>query len=263
MGRRAWHLWIDEPPRPGWANMAIDLALLDRADQAEGWLRLYRWDPHCLSFGRHEPAARRYDADRVRALGLDTVRRPTGGRAVWHARELTYALAAPQAWFGSLQEGYRAIHEMLAEALGSIGVPARLAPRGGPAALEAGPCFSQPVGGEVLVNGRKVIGSAQLRRGTALLQHGSIILQDGQQLLHEVIRGLPAPRAQPHPAAGATLRDGGGSPVPADSLATTIGHLAVRRWPGEWETATDPAMILQAASPHFERFRSPAWTWGR
>jgi lipoate-protein ligase A len=243
--------------------MAIDLALLDWADREEGWLRLYGWDPYCLSFGRHEPAARRYDADRIRALGLDTVRRPTGGRAVWHARELTYALAAPQAWFGSLREGYRAIHELLAEALGSIGVPATLAPRGGPAALEEGPCFSQPVGGEVLVNGRKVIGSAQLRRGTALLQHGSIILEDGQQLLHEVIRGLPDQEPEPHPVPGATLTDAIGSPVLAHRLATTVAHLAARRWPGEWDTANDPAMVLQAASPHFERFRSPAWTWVR
>ena len=54
-----WHLWNDEQPRPGWANMAIDMALLDRAEQqGERWLRLYRWDPHCLSFGRHEPATK-------------------------------------------------------------------------------------------------------------------------------------------------------------------------------------------------------------
>jgi lipoate-protein ligase A len=263
MDRKAWHLWIDEPPRPGWANMAIDLALLDRAERGEGWLRLYSWDPYCLSFGRHEPATRRYDADRIRALGLDTVRRPTGGRAVWHARELTYALAAPQAWLGSLREGYRAIHELLAEALGLLGVPAALAPRGGQASLNAGPCFSQPVGGEVLVNGRKVIGSAQLRRGTALLQHGSIILEDGQQLLHTVIRGLPDQRPEPHPAPGAMLKDAAGSPVLPRGLATTIGNLAARLWLGEWETANDPAMVLQAASPHFDRFRSSAWTWAR
>src|SRR3954451_6426058 len=90
LGVVEWFLWVDETPRPGWANMAIDEALLDRAEQVggESWLRLYTWKPHCLSFGRHEPAARRYDVDRVTALGIDTVRRPTGGRAVWHSREL-------------------------------------------------------------------------------------------------------------------------------------------------------------------------------
>jgi lipoate-protein ligase A len=106
-----WHLWLDQTPRPGWANMAIDQALLDRAErQGESWLRLYRWAPHCLSFGRHEPATRRYDPDRIAELGLDTVRRPTGGRAVWHAQELTYAVAAPSARFGSLPAAYLEIH---------------------------------------------------------------------------------------------------------------------------------------------------------
>src|SRR5690606_19846924 len=88
-----WHLLREPDGRPGWRQMAADRALLDLAVR-EGVvvLRLYRWDPFCLSFGAHEPAARRYDRDRIAALGLDTVRRPTGGRAVWHARELTYAV---------------------------------------------------------------------------------------------------------------------------------------------------------------------------
>ena len=78
----SWTLWLDLEGRPGFRNMAIDQALLARAaERGERWLRLYRWAPHCLSFGRHEPAARRYDRVRAEALGLDTVRRPTGGRS--------------------------------------------------------------------------------------------------------------------------------------------------------------------------------------
>src|SRR3954469_20234206 len=121
---RLWTLWIDEMARPGWANMAVDQALLERSQQRdEAWLRLYTWDPHCLSFGRHEPAARRYDAARIAKLGIDTVRRPTGGRAVWHSRELTYAVAAPCRWFGRLQAAYLEIHAMLAQALLTLSVP--------------------------------------------------------------------------------------------------------------------------------------------
>src|ERR671920_983744 len=113
-----WRLWIDESPRPGWTNMAIDHALLQRAErQSESWLRLYQWDPYCLSFGRHEPATLRYDAEQILARGIDTVRRPTGGRAVWHAQELTYSLAAPYSRFGTLHAAYVEIHQMLAEAL--------------------------------------------------------------------------------------------------------------------------------------------------
>src|SRR5436853_7527470 len=85
-----WRVWIDDTPRPGWCNMALDRALLDRAEmEGESWLRLYTWQPHCLSFGRHEPATRRYDARLIASLGIDTVRRPTGGQAVWHSQELT------------------------------------------------------------------------------------------------------------------------------------------------------------------------------
>ena len=90
-GRR-WVLWQDLTPRDGAHNMAIDLALLQRAARdRECWLRLYTWRPYCLSFGRNEPAERRYNRVKIRQAGLAVVRRPTGGRAVWHARELTYA----------------------------------------------------------------------------------------------------------------------------------------------------------------------------
>src|SRR3954447_19086414 len=144
LGVVEWFLWVDETPRPGWANMAIDEALLDRAEQVgESWLRLYTWKPHCLSFGRHEPAARRYDVDRVTALGIDTVRRPTGGRAVWHSRELTYAVVSPCCYFGSLAQAYLEIHETLAQALTELGVDASLAPQSRAAGLHEGACFER------------------------------------------------------------------------------------------------------------------------
>ena len=98
-----FRIWLDLDGRPGWQNMAIDHALLDRGAGGERWLRLYRWSPGCLSFGRHEPALRRYDRGRIESLSLDTVRRPTGGRAVWHAEELTYAVAAPSEALGALR----------------------------------------------------------------------------------------------------------------------------------------------------------------
>src|ERR671914_1485004 len=112
-----WSLCFDLAGRAGWQNMAIDQAMLERAAAGEHWLRLYRWAPHCLSFGRHEPAKRRYDRPKIGELGLDVVRRPTGGRAVWHAEELTYALAAPTAWFASLRSAYHTIHDVLRRAL--------------------------------------------------------------------------------------------------------------------------------------------------
>ena len=121
----SWRLLLDLDGRPGWQNMALDQALLARAGRGERWLRLYRWAPHCLSFGRHEPALRRYDRARIEARGLDAVRRPTGGRAVWHAEELTYALAAPAEPFGGLRQAYEEIHRMLLAALRRLGVSRR------------------------------------------------------------------------------------------------------------------------------------------
>src|SRR6266545_6012321 len=91
--RLTWYLWLDTP-RPGFLNMAIDETLLRLAEvDRSGFLRLYAWTPACLSFGRHEPALRRYCRDRIEARGIDVVRRPTGGRAVWHDIELTYSVA--------------------------------------------------------------------------------------------------------------------------------------------------------------------------
>ena len=250
-----WELWVDDEPRPGWANMAVDHALLERADQSgERWLRLYRWSPFCLSFGRHEPATRRYNASRIAMLGIDTVRRPTGGRAVWHARELTYAVAAPAAGFGSLRTAYLEIHRMLAGALTQLGAQACLAPEGGTPSLDAGACFAQAVGGEITVGGRKVTGSAQLRMGNALLQHGSILLQDDQAVVRELTAGGSRPEAATSDVAPW---------APWSDVAGAIVNQAQRRWPGRWNRRSDRSSILSGASTHYERYRSAAWTWAR
>lgn len=250
-----WQLWVDSQPRPGWANMAIDQSLLQRAQQwGESWLRLYQWAPHCLSFGRHEPATVRYDAERIAALGMDTVRRPTGGRAVWHAQELTYAVAAPGSQFGPLGAAYHEIHSMLADALSELGAPVCLAPSARTPPLDAGACFSQPVGGEIMIAGRKVVGSAQLRERDALLQHGSILLQDNQDVVLDVTRGeRPAQYSTPTRKPWAQSSD----------IAEAITAAAARRWPAAWESVGDGAAVLSGASIYYPRYRSAAWTWAR
>src|SRR5215472_7301021 len=127
-----WNLLLDAAGCTGPENMARDDALLhEAAASGSAFLRLYRWSPPCLSFGRNEPALARYDRAEIERRGWDVVRRPTGGRAVWHEDEVTYAVAAPIAAFGSLATSYRAIHEHLAAALRSLGVPAQLAPKNG------------------------------------------------------------------------------------------------------------------------------------
>ncbi len=254
-----WTLLVDSP-RPGWENMALDSALLDAAAGEGGmFLRLYRWEPHCLSFGRHEPALERYDAERIRALTLDCVRRPTGGRAVWHARELTYAVAAPLALFGGLQPAYATIHQVLAAALGALGARALLAPR--PAVSQgpgAGPCFAASVGGEVLIEGKKVVGSAQLRREQSFLQHGSLLLEDDQALVRSLAR-MPDTAAGADAPLSRLLR----RPVEFDEAAAAVIAAATAAWGVPERPRQPPPEILAAAARHAEGFRSPRWTWQR
>jgi lipoyl(octanoyl) transferase len=241
--------------------MAIDQALLERAEQCgESWLRLYQWQPYCLSFGRHEPALRRYDASRIRELGLDTVRRPTGGRAVWHSRELTYAVAAPIQWLGSLPAAYRDIHRMLTVALDALGTAATLAAPAGPASLDAGACFARAAGGEVMASGRKVVGSAQLRQGNALLQHGSILLQDDQAMIAGLMVGSK-PSQRDNPATPLTTLLG--RRISAGDVIEAVAQTAAVFWRGAWSRILDPGAVLQAATMHFAQFQSPAWTWAR
>lgn len=235
--------------------MAIDQALLDRADQqGEGWLRLYQWAPHCLSFGRHEPASLRYDVERITARGIDTVRRPTGGRAVWHAEELTYSVATPCSRFGTLNAAYLEIHQMLAGSLHLLGAAVSLADRRRTPRLDSGACFASPVGGEIMMSGRKVVGSAQLRSGTALLQHGSVLLQDRQNVVRELMREERTPDP---------CRDADEPWAEAEEVAEAISAVAIGRWEGDWECATDEASVLGEASIHYSQYSSPAWTWSR
>jgi lipoate-protein ligase A len=186
--RDCWRLLVDGA-LPGAANMARDVAILEAVGggAVPPTLRLYGWDPPCLSLGRHQ-GVEAADLAFCRAEGIDVVRRPTGGRALLHHLELTYAVAAP---LGSgplpraLQNAYRALCAALVQALRSLGVAAELTP--GEVNLElpgprsAVPCFEAPAGGEVVVGGRKLVGSAMRAHGGAILQHGAVLLDwDGR-----------------------------------------------------------------------------------
>jgi lipoate-protein ligase A len=201
--------------------MAIDGALLDCVLRSGGaFLRLYRWDPPTLSIGRNQP---------WRGLDVPVVRRPTGGKAVWHEHEVTYAVAAPIGLFGSLRTAYCEIHTRLAAALRALGVEATLAPYRPTVRPSDGPtsCFANPVGGEILVNGRKLVGSAQVRRADALLQHGSILL-DGKQ---------------PEEGLETTLAAALGRPVSFDEVARAI----IEHWPCGRQ-ASRPSVIASLAA---------------
>src|SRR6266513_3155541 len=177
-----WRLLVDPPARGSW-NMAVDEVLLDGvvAGTAPPTLRFYGWTPPCLSLGYFQP----FDAvnlDGCRALGVDVVRRPTGGRAILHDRELTYSVVLPASTLGhegGVLPSYRRLSLALQDGLRRLGITAMLAPESAAGGSPAhGPaCFDRPSAHEILLDGRKLVGSAQVRRGGALLQHGSILIE--------------------------------------------------------------------------------------
>ena len=179
---------VFDPPRDGAANMAVDHALAETVEPDAGWLRLYRWVRPTLSLGRNEPAADVYDFARAGRLGIDVVRRPTGGRGVLHDAELTYAVVAPVAAAGRLRAAYAVVHAGLAAGLRALGADARLAAGMATGPPRAGACFDATAGGEVVVGGRKLTGSAQARIGRALLQHGSVLIDGTQATVRRLCR---------------------------------------------------------------------------
>ncbi|MGH7572564.1 MAG: lipoate--protein ligase family protein [Gemmatimonadota bacterium] len=184
-----WHL-LETGPRPGAWNMACDEALLDAVGSGEipPTVRFYAWGPPAVSLGRHQPDLEPSARAALAALGIDWVRRPTGGRLVYHGtadEELTYSVVAPldePSLAGGLSEAYRRIHEALATGLARLGIAAALAPR--PSSSGRGAhsprsrlaCFAASVPNEIVADGRKLVGSAQRRSRRSLLQHGSIPL---------------------------------------------------------------------------------------
>lgn len=250
---------IDTPPAPGAWNMAVDEALAGSvADGGAPVLRFYRWEPACLSLGRNQPARGRYDLEALDAAGIEVVRRPTGGRAVLHRRELTYSVAAPEGLLGGLREAYLAINRALVAGLRRLGVDARLQPAGGRAPVPSlAPCFAEPVEGEVAAGGRKLLGSAQRRLGHVVLQHGSLPLHDDQSLVAAFVASSePAMDAPPATLAALLGRE----PAWEELTGALTGGWAEAfgaRTCSSALTEVETARAREAA----ERYASPAWTW--
>ena len=240
--------------------MAIDEALLLRAARAgETTVRVYSWGRPTVSLGRNQPARGCYDLQLAQRRGIDFVRRPTGGRAILHHREITYSVAAPIAAFGSLPESYRAINRLLLEALRTLGVGAEESASPSRAPLPSlAPCFDVPGLGELVANGRKLVGSAQVRDGDAFLQHGSILVDDDQQVLSQLLVDRE-PGSSP-----ATLRALTGRSVTGEEFAAAIA----RAIGGGEGSAPRPLELDESLSDDVRRlvrtrYSDAGWTWRR
>ena len=191
-----WELIIDDAI-DGARNMAIDAAMLDEVETSstpKTVIRFYRWSRPTVSLGRNQKVDRAVDVDYCGSQGIDIVHRPTGGRAVLHDDELTYAVVSnDSSYFGDTIYGnYKRVSEALCVGYNRLGIPAILAPETRKTIdspdLGDTPCFLSPSRYELTVGGRKIVGSAQRRVRRSFLQHGSMPITVDTEVLARATR---------------------------------------------------------------------------
>lgn len=195
--RAPWRLLVDEPRDGAW-NMAVDEAILERYERADDeippTLRLYGWGPPALSLGKSQRPEGAHDAVALAREGVDLVRRPTGGEAVLHEHERTYAvvgLAGRDPFPPRPVDAYRAIAAGIVSGLARLGIEAEaVGPAPGARPTPGAICFERVGAWEIVVGGRKLVGSSQFRRRRSFLQHGSIPLRLEPARLAE-LTGVP------------------------------------------------------------------------
>ncbi|MFJ7637177.1 lipoate--protein ligase family protein [Peribacillus sp. NPDC097264] len=180
-------------------NMAMDEALLNWQSNGEipPMIRFYGWNPATLSIGYFQRAETEIDLAEVERQGLGFVRRPTGGRAVLHEHELTYSVIVPESYPGmpnTVTEAYRVISEGILKGFRNLGldayfsVPETEQDKEMLKSPKSSVCFDAPSWYELVVEGRKVAGSAQTRQKGVILQHGAILLELDEEKLFSVFK---------------------------------------------------------------------------
>ena len=176
-----WY-YLNTGKHPGSFNMEFDLGLVKDSAIEHLTLRIYRWDPFCISLGANQDITE-IDGEKAASDGIDIVKRPTGGRAILHSEELTYSVVMPLDSEVSPRDVYRKINFALLEGLKFYDAGlAKLELEGVPPDLHSfykenlsAACFGVPAKNEIKYDGKKVVGSAQRKIGNVLLQHGSIM----------------------------------------------------------------------------------------
>jgi lipoate-protein ligase A len=263
-----WRLIIDEP-RDGALNMAIDESILQAvaAGAQPPTLRLYRWLSFTLSLGYGQS----YDDVRRDLAARHVVRRPTGGRAILHAPyELTYSVALPTAHplaAGSIVESYRRLSAPLLAAVRALAPEASVQADARVERLaNAGPvCFEVPSSYEITANGKKLLGSAQVRRHGGVLQHGALPLDGLPSLICDYLHyadreARVAARARVE-ARATTVRIAAGRPVRWPEAAEAVRDAFQQAFSLTWQSATPSDEEMAAAqSLRAERYADEAWT---
>lgn len=265
-----WRLLLTPAARGAW-NMAVDETILEHVGRGASLptLRLFAWEPPCLSLGYAQPHAD-VDLTRLRASGWDLVRRPTGGRAILHADELTYSVIAPAdepRLAGSVLESYSRLAAALIAALRHLGLPVEMKKHVGASGDGASNpvCFEVPSAYEITVDGRKLIGSAQARRREGVLQHGSLPLTGD---LRRITQVLVFPDEAARAEAGRRLLARAATVESASGRAVGWGTAAqafVRGFEAALNLDLQPGELSEAEKSRAEelvraKYAHPAWT---
>jgi lipoyl(octanoyl) transferase len=188
----SWRLIVSQPENGAW-NMALDEAILTftASKQMPPTLRLYAWDPPCISLG-YAQTSKDVDLQALETQKWDIVRRPTGGRAILHQNEVTYSIctATDEPFMkGNILESYCRVSKALLVALEKLNVhaDAQKVYTDLPTTAQAA-CFEVPSNYEITVGGKKLIGSAQSRKMGGILQHGALPLSGDLSQIHQVLR---------------------------------------------------------------------------
>lgn len=195
MSKPVWRL-VNTGSLDGAMNMAVDEAILNAHTEGNvpPTIRFYAWNIPTLSIGYFQRVEREVDLHRVREQGVGFVRRATGGRAVLHDRELTYSIIVSETYPGipqTVTESYRLFSQGLLEGFRALGLEADLVSldkESSKEKAESAACFDSPSWYELVVEGRKVAGSAQTRQRGTILQHGSILLDMDVDMLFSLLK---------------------------------------------------------------------------
>lgn len=188
---------IDTGLNTGQYNMDYDMQRtrdVSKGDKSP-MFRLYAWKPWCLSLGYNQKDDD-IDIDECRRRNIDVVRRPTGGRAVLHADEITYSIVCDVPKGYTIQDIYREVHLILLKSFEKLGCEgldfvktqpdfAKIYKEGSVGSVS---CFASSARHEIELNGNKIVGSAQRLFGSTLLQHGSILIGRGHELLPYLLK---------------------------------------------------------------------------
>ena len=247
-------------PAGGALNFARDDALLATARETGDYAaRVYAWNHPTISFGRNERTSGWYSRERVADAQLGVARRRTGGRALLHFSELTYAIAGPADPADTVTSTYMQLSDVLVNALQVLGVPAEMSSGSREENAEGAPCFATVTRGEIVASERKLLASAQWRGDGTFLQHGSIMITDKQFMLRSALED------------GRTLAFGDSITLEELGLTPSAEDFAdalARSFSDRMGVAGDrvaPGVLLaeNVVRNGIAHYQDPAWTWRR